>query len=101
VRKEDVSVEMTEGVLTVHGDKKSEREEKKERSRYIERARPLTASMRPTRTASSRCGSGSGRRPNPGQSPSSNAAEGQGEIVEIEQLMGKDPRACKPSHPLN
>ena len=38
VRKEDVTVEMTEGVLTVRGEKKSEREEKKERSRYIERS---------------------------------------------------------------
>ena len=38
VRKEDVSVEMTEGVLTVRGEKKSEREEKKERSRWVERS---------------------------------------------------------------
>ena len=38
VRKEDVSVEMTEGVLTVRGERKSEREEKKERSRWVERS---------------------------------------------------------------
>jgi HSP20 family protein len=38
VRKEDVSVEVTEGVLTVRGEKKSEREEKKERSRWVERS---------------------------------------------------------------
>ena len=38
VRKEDVTVEMTEGVLTVRGEKKSERVEKKERGRYIERS---------------------------------------------------------------
>ena len=38
VRKEDVSVEITEGVLTVRGEKKTEREEKKERSRWVERS---------------------------------------------------------------
>ncbi|HBZ69465.1 MAG TPA: hypothetical protein DEP35_06935 [Deltaproteobacteria bacterium] len=39
VRKEDVSVEMTDGVLTVRGEKKSEREEKKgERTRWVERS---------------------------------------------------------------
>jgi HSP20 family protein len=38
VCKEDVTVEMTEGVLTVRGQKKSEREEKKERSRWVERS---------------------------------------------------------------
>jgi HSP20 family protein len=38
VRKEDVSVEITEGVLTVRGEKKSEREEKKERSCWAERS---------------------------------------------------------------
>jgi HSP20 family protein len=38
VRKEDVTVEMAEGVLTVRGEKKSEREEKKERSRWLERS---------------------------------------------------------------
>lgn len=38
VRKEDVTAEMTEGVLTVRGEKKSEREEKKERSRWVERS---------------------------------------------------------------
>jgi HSP20 family protein len=36
-RKEDVHVELHEGVLTVRGEKTSEREEKKERSRYVER----------------------------------------------------------------
>jgi HSP20 family protein len=37
-RKEDVHVELHEGVLTIRGEKKSEREEKKERSRYVERS---------------------------------------------------------------
>lgn len=37
VRKEDVSVEITEGVLNIHGEKTSGREEKKERSRWVER----------------------------------------------------------------
>jgi HSP20 family protein len=38
VKKEDVTVEMTEGRLSIHGEKKSEREEKKERVRYCERS---------------------------------------------------------------
>ena len=37
VRKEDVSVEITEGVLSIRGEKTSGREEKKERSRWVER----------------------------------------------------------------
>jgi HSP20 family protein len=37
VRKEDVSVEFAEGVLTVRGEKTSGKEEKKERSRWVER----------------------------------------------------------------
>ncbi|HME73159.1 MAG TPA: Hsp20/alpha crystallin family protein [Myxococcota bacterium] len=37
VRKEDVSVEVTEGVLSVRGEKTSGKEEKKERSRWVER----------------------------------------------------------------
>ncbi len=37
VRKEDVRVEITEGVLSVRGEKTSGREEKKERSRWVER----------------------------------------------------------------
>jgi HSP20 family protein len=36
--KDDVHVELNEGILTIHGEKKSEREEKKERSRYVERS---------------------------------------------------------------
>lgn len=36
-RKEDVNVEVTDGVITIHGEKKSEREEKKEKQRYVER----------------------------------------------------------------
>lgn len=35
--KDDVHVELSEGMLTIRGEKKSEREEKKERSRYVER----------------------------------------------------------------
>ena len=38
VKKDDVHVDLREGMLVVHGEKKSEREEKKERSRYIERS---------------------------------------------------------------
>ena len=37
VKKEDLSVEMNEGILTIRGEKKSEREEKKERSHWVER----------------------------------------------------------------
>ncbi|HTO51905.1 MAG TPA: Hsp20/alpha crystallin family protein [Myxococcota bacterium] len=37
VRKEDVSVEMHENVLTIGGEKHSEREEKKNRAHWIER----------------------------------------------------------------
>jgi len=37
VRKEDVSVDVNEGVLSVRGEKTSGREEKKERSRWVER----------------------------------------------------------------
>lgn len=37
VKKDDVTVEVHEGVLTLRGEKKSEREEKKEHSRYTER----------------------------------------------------------------
>jgi HSP20 family protein len=37
-RKDDVHVALQEGVLLVHGEKKSEREEKKDRSRYVERS---------------------------------------------------------------
>ena len=36
-KKEDVTVELHEGVLTIRGEKKSEREEKKDQARYIER----------------------------------------------------------------
>jgi len=36
-RKEDVNVEVSDGVVTIHGEKKSEREEKKEKQRYVER----------------------------------------------------------------
>jgi HSP20 family protein len=37
VRKEDVHVEIEEGVLTIRGEKASERDEKKEHCRYTER----------------------------------------------------------------
>jgi|SRR5215469_6133547 len=37
VRKEDISVEFTDGVLSVRGEKTSGKEEKKERSRWVER----------------------------------------------------------------
>jgi HSP20 family protein len=36
--KDDVSVEVQDGVLTVRGEKKSEREEKGEERRYVERS---------------------------------------------------------------
>jgi HSP20 family protein len=36
-RKEDVNVEIQDGLITIHGEKKSEREEKKEKQRYVER----------------------------------------------------------------
>ena len=38
VRKEDVHVELDEGLLTIRGEKKSEREEKNEHCRYTERS---------------------------------------------------------------
>jgi HSP20 family protein len=37
-KKDDVQVELHEGVLTIRGEKKSEREEKKEQRRYVERS---------------------------------------------------------------
>lgn len=36
-RKEDVTVECHEGILTIRGEKKSEREEEKEKRRFVER----------------------------------------------------------------
>jgi HSP20 family protein len=36
--KDDVHVELHEGILTIRGEKKSEREEKKEQRRYVERS---------------------------------------------------------------
>ncbi len=36
-RAEDVTVEFQDGVLTIRGEKKSEREEKKEQRRFVER----------------------------------------------------------------
>ncbi len=36
-RKEDVTVEFHEGILTIRGEKKSEREEKNEKRRFVER----------------------------------------------------------------
>ncbi|HVP28266.1 MAG TPA: Hsp20/alpha crystallin family protein [Myxococcota bacterium] len=38
VKKDDVSVELENGILTIHGEKKSEREEKKGSSRWVERS---------------------------------------------------------------
>jgi HSP20 family protein len=38
VRKDDVQVELRDDMLVIQGEKKSEREEKKERGRYIERS---------------------------------------------------------------
>lgn len=35
--KDDVKVELSEGMLTIRGEKKSEREQKKEHARYVER----------------------------------------------------------------
>jgi HSP20 family protein len=37
-RKEDVTVELEDGQLTIRGEKKSEHEEKKEHRRYVERS---------------------------------------------------------------
>jgi HSP20 family protein len=37
-KKDDVHVELREGMLVIHGEKKSEREEKKDRGRYLERS---------------------------------------------------------------
>ena len=37
-KKEDVTVEVHESVLTIRGEKRNEREEEKEQRRYIERA---------------------------------------------------------------
>ena len=37
VKKDDVHVDLRDGTLVVHGEKRSEREEKKERGRYLER----------------------------------------------------------------
>ena len=37
-KKEDVTVEVKDGILTIRGEKKSEREEKKEKRRYVERS---------------------------------------------------------------
>ena len=38
VKKEDVHVELDQGLLTIRGEKKSEREEKKEHCRFTERS---------------------------------------------------------------
>jgi HSP20 family protein len=38
VKRTDISVEVRDGVLTIHGEKKSEREEKSEKRRYVERS---------------------------------------------------------------
>lgn len=38
VRREDVTVELHEDVLTIRGEKKSEREEKKDRTHWVERS---------------------------------------------------------------
>ena len=38
VKKNDVSIELEAGVLTIHGEKKSEREEKKEKRHWVERS---------------------------------------------------------------
>ena len=37
LKRNDISVEVRDGVLTIHGEKKSEREEKSEKRRYVER----------------------------------------------------------------
>jgi len=36
--KDDIHVDLREGMLVIHGEKKSEREEKKERTHYVERS---------------------------------------------------------------
>jgi HSP20 family protein len=38
VKRSDISVEVSDGVLTIRGEKKSEREEKSEKRRYVERS---------------------------------------------------------------
>ena len=38
VKREDVNVELEEDVLTIRGEKRSEREEKKEKRRFVERS---------------------------------------------------------------
>ena len=38
VNKGDVHVDLQDGMLVIHGEKKSEREEKRERGRYVERS---------------------------------------------------------------
>jgi HSP20 family protein len=38
VKREDLTIECTNGVLTIRGEKKSEREEKHQRSRLVERS---------------------------------------------------------------
>ncbi len=38
VKKEDLSVEVEDGVLSIRGEKRSEREEKSEKRRYVERS---------------------------------------------------------------
>ncbi len=37
-KRSDVTVEVCDGVLTIHGEKKSEREDKSEKRRYVERS---------------------------------------------------------------
>lgn len=37
-KREDITIEMHDQLLTIRGEKKSEREEKKEHSRYVERS---------------------------------------------------------------
>jgi HSP20 family protein len=37
VKKEDLTIEIQEGVLSIRGEKRSEREEKKEKARWLER----------------------------------------------------------------
>ena len=37
-KRSDITVEVHDGVLTIHGEKKSEREEKSEKRRYVERS---------------------------------------------------------------
>ena len=38
VKKEDVTIELNEDVLTIRGEKRSEREEKKDRAHWVERS---------------------------------------------------------------